>query len=598
MSASPLPVAGESSVRHSGIAGSVRPNPTAGDAEVIRRGFDCYRVEFAAVTQRAQRRFEACEWTEIQGDARARLDIYDHVLDNVVAELRGVMGDGAEDPAQWVRLKAQYAELVAGHEAEELAETFFNSVTRKIFTTVGVNPTIEFVDYKFGRISTGLPATPYRSYSRRESTAALVRLVLESFPFSAPYRNLEHDAGHVARELEAHWEDGNVPLGFEAIEVLEPIFYRRKGAYLIGRVVGVNRVMPMVLALTNSADGISVDAALFTEQEVSIIFSFTRSHFHADVSAPYDIVRFLRSLVPLKPVADLYNALGYHKHGKTELFRDLQRHLASTEERFDIAPGVPGTVMTVFAMPGLDVVFKIIRDGFEYPKRTTRFEVTRRYQLVFGHDRAGRLVDAQEFEHLVIPKHRFSETLLTDLASKASRSVTVSDQDVTIKHVYVSRRVKPLDLYLRDADAASARRIVLDYGQAIRDLAATNVFPGDLLLKNFGVTRHGRVVFYDYDELRLLNECTFAVMPTPRTHEEEMAAEPWFFVGHDTVFPKELLTFFEVKGELRDVFLEHHASIFDVEFWRDLQLRARASEVFDIFPYGAERRLERLTATH
>jgi len=534
----------------------------------------------------------------MQRDARVRLDIYDHVLDGVVAEVREVVGVEAEHLGLWVRLKAEYAELVAGHEAEELAETFFNSVTRKIFTTVGVNPTIEFVDYKFGRISAGLPATPYRSYSRQESTPALVRLVLESFPFSTPYRNLEHDAAHVARELEAHWEAGNVPLGFEAVEVLGPVFYRRKGAYLIGRVVGVNRVMPMVLALSNSADGISVDAALFTEQEVSIIFSFTRSHFHADVTAPYDTVRFLRSLMPLKPVADLYNALGYHKHGKTELFRDLQRHLASTDERFDIAPGIPGTVMTVFAMPGLDVVFKIIRDGFEYPKQTTRFEVTRRYRLVFGHDRAGRLVDAQEFEHLVIPKHRFSATLLTELASKASRSVTISDQDVTIKHLYVSRRVKPLDLYLRDADAASARRIVLDYGQAIRDLAATNVFPGDLLLKNFGVTRHGRVVFYDYDELRLLNECTFAVMPTPRTHEEEMAAEPWFYVGPDTVFPKELLTFFEVKGDLRKLFLAHHAPIFDVAFWHDLQARVRASEVFDIFPYGPERRLTRSTSTH
>jgi isocitrate dehydrogenase kinase/phosphatase len=349
--------------------------------------------------------------------------------------------------------------------------------------------------------------------------------------------------------------------------------------------------MPLVLALVHGSDGIVVDAALVAEAEVSIVFSFTRSYFHADVARPAEAIEFLRSLMPVKPVSELYNALGHNKHGKTELYREVRRHLDRTDERFERAPGTRGLVMEVFTLPSFDVVFKVIRDSFPPPKQTTPEEVRRRYQLVFGHDRAGRLVEAHTFEGLSFPRARFSRRLLAELVESSSRAVRVEGDEVVIRHGYTERRVRPLDLYLREAEDEAALHAALDYGQTIRDLAATGIFPGDLLLKNFGVTRHGRVVFYDYDELRLLAECDFRRLPAPRHEEDEWSAEPWFFVGSNDVFPEELGRFVPFDGSTRDAFLSVHGALYTPAFWQDIQRRNAAGEMVDIFPYPEERRL-------
>jgi isocitrate dehydrogenase kinase/phosphatase len=336
-----------------------------------------------------------------------------------------------------------------------------------------------------------------------------------------------------------------------------------------------------------------VDAALLTVDEASIVFSFTRSAFHVDAPAPVRVIRFLKSIMPAKRIAELYVALGYDKHGKAELYRDLVDHLERSSDAFEIAAGDRGLVMTVFTLPSYDVVFKVIRDRFEYPKTTSREHVIGRYQLVFRHDRAGRLVDTQEFKHLAIPRDRVSDDLLAELLASASRSVEVAGDRVVLKHVYTERRVTPLNLYLRDASTpeAAAGAAVLDFGRAIKDLAATNIFPGDLLLKNFGVTRHGRVVYYDYDEICLVTECTFRLMPEPRTDEEALAAEPWFYVGPHDIFPTELGTFMGLYGPLRDVFLVEHGDLLSPEFWQSMQAVHHAGEVVDIYPYRPERRL-------
>ena len=334
-----------------------------------------------------------------------------------------------------------------------------------------------------------------------------------------------------------------------------------------------------------------VDAALTTEDEVSIVFSFTHSYFHVDADRPHDVIQFLKSIMPLKRVAELYIALGYNKHGKTELYRDLLRHLERSTDKFKIAPGDRGMVMVVFTLPSYDVVFKVIRDKIPFPKTTTRADVLKKYQLVFDHDRAGRLADAQEFEHLAFDRNRFSDALLAELMDTASDSVAVRDSQVLIRHLYTQRRMTPLNLYLRDATEATALDAAREYGQAIKDLAATNIFPGDLLLKNFGVTRHGRVAFYDYDELCLLTDCNFRDMPRARDLEEELAAEPWFYVGDEDLFPEEFLTFMGLQGTVREVFLEAHRDLLSPDFWRRMQERHAAGEVLDIFPYRQGRRL-------
>ncbi len=566
--------------------------PARRGSDAIRQAFDTYQREFQRITRRARSRFEQRDWRGMQEDARERLDLYPGVITRIVADVRRTLGGRAEDRSLWAQMKAAYTQSIARRPDFELAETFFNSVTRRIFATVGVDRNIEYVDSDFDAPPPPAPNEPgYRVYSGGRPTRVLVKEILADYSSPVPYENIDLDVGLVADRIDGHLQAEWGARAIDAIEVLKPVFYRNKGAYLIGRILGGSRITPLALALLNTGRGIVVDAALLTENEVSIVFSFTHSYFHAEVEAPFGAIQFLKSIMPLKRVAELYIALGHNKHGKTELHRDLLRHLARSTDKFEIAPGDPGMVMLVFTLPSFDVVFKVIRDKIPYPKSTTRREVLKKYQLVFNHDRAGRLADAQEFEHLAFDRDRFSEPLLADLRATAADSVSVRDGQVIIKHLYTQRRMTPLNLYLRNAREAAAHDAALEYGQAIKDLAATNIFPGDLLLKNFGVTRHGRIAFYDYDELCLLTDCNFRDMPEPRDLEEEMAGEPWFYVGDGDLFPEEFLAFMGLQGGVRELFLKAHGDLLAPDFWRRMQAQHRAGEVIDIFPYRQHRRL-------
>jgi isocitrate dehydrogenase kinase/phosphatase len=200
-------------------------------------------------------------------------------------------------------------------------------------------------------------------------------------------------------------------------------------------------------------------------------------------------------------------------------------------------------------------------------------------------------VDAQEFEHLQFDRRFFSPELLEELQRSAANSVSIEQNQVVIHHVYTERRLTPLDIYVREAAPEAAGAVVRDYGQALKDLAATNIFPGDVLLKNFGVTRHGRVVFYDYDELCLLTDCNFRALPQAATEDQELAAEPWFYVGENDVFPEEFRTFLGLQGPLKEMFISQHADLFEARYWREVQARLRAGEILDLYPYDMGVRL-------
>jgi len=375
------------------------------------------------------------------------------------------------------------------------------------------------------------------------------------------------------------------------VEMLKPVFYRNKGAYLVGRIRRGSEIHPLILPVLHEEGGLTLDTVLLTLDDAAVVFSFTRSYFQVEVDRTAELVAFLRTLLPHKPVSELYISIGYHKHGKTELFREIQEHLQHTRERFEEARGERGMVMSVFTLPSLDVVFKVIRDRFLPPKSTTREEVLHKYELVHLHDRAGRMPDAQEFEHLAFPRARFAPELLEELLRDAGETVRLEGDQVSIRHLYAERRVTPLNLFLRERDEWTARHAVLDFGQALRDLAATNTFPGDLLLKNFGVTRTGRVIFYDYDELSLVTECNFRDLPEPSEEDEETAGEPWFYVGPSDVFPEEFIRFLGLPERLRDVFVRAQGEVLTPGFWRAMQERHRAGEVVDIFPYRDNQRL-------
>jgi len=422
----------------------------------------------------------------------------------------------------------------------------------------------------------------------------LIRNVLADYPLLAPFQDIDYDARQVAAKIEIHLQKIGTSGKIDSLDMARSVFYRGMGAYLIGRIFSGSTLVPLTIALLNTAAGIVVDGVLLNSDDVSILFGFTRSYFHVEVERPYDLIHFLKTILPHKRTAELYISTGFNKHGKTELYRELLDHMTVCYiDRFDISPGQRGMVMIVFNLPNDDLVFKLIRDRFDTPKKTTRREIMAKYDLVFRHDRAGRLVDAQDFEHLKFDTSCFSPQLLAELKQDAGRTVRIENDYIIVDHAYVERRVTPLDVFLNEADEPQAEKIVVEWGNAIKDLAVSNIFPGDILLKNFGVTRHGRVVFYDYDELCPLTSCKFRKLPPAYQYENEMASEPWFYVDDNDVFPEEFQKFLGLRAPLRDVFCEHHNDLFEVSFWQQAQQMIQAGELPHIYPYARNCRLKR-----
>ena len=559
-------------------------------AAAIHAAYEGWRLGFAEITGRARERFERRDWRAAQADATARLALYRIHVDNAVADVRDLLDDALMERTLWAAIKAQHARSPAQRGDAEIAETFFNSVTRRVFSTVGVDAAIEYLDPD-AFTSVGSPAPTERYGPGVPDGGVLLRLLL-SYEWSVPWAQASRDAELVAAQIRRGLGESGLD-GPITLEMLRPVFYRNKGAYLVGRILAGGVVLPLVLPLIHAERGIVVDAVLMTQNEASVVFGFSWTYFRVEAERPRALVEFLASIMPNKRLDELYTAVGYNKHGKTVLYRSLMAHLRDPAARFAFAEGDEGMVMAVFTLPAHNVVFKIIKDNFGAPKNTTRQAVMDKYHFVFVRDRVGRLADAQEYEHLEFPRRCFPDELLEYLLRVAATTVRIEGERVIVRQLYTERRVTPLNLYLRDADEEAARDAVIDYGTAIKDLAAADIFTGDMLLKNFGVTRNGRVICYDYDELCLLSECRFRRLPEPTTIEEEFSAEPWFHVAEGDVFPEEFRAFLVPPGPVREAFLQAHSDLLDVEFWQGVQRRLAEGEVFDVFPYRRPAELRR-----
>ena len=563
-------------------------------ATAIYQSFSTYRSRFKDLTRRAPLRFKNRDWHGVRADAIRRLDLYKDAVDRIEIDIRRLLTDKVQEKRAWAVIKAAYSGMLIRNDDWELAETFFNSITRRVFATVGVDAEIEFVNTDFDIPPTPTTSKIYHTFKGRESTAGLIRMILTDYPLMAPFQDIEYDAQQVAAKIEIHLQKMGTSGKIDGIDMARSVFYRGMGAYLIGRIFSGSTLVPLAIALVNTAAGIVVDGVLLNTDDVSILFGFTRSYFHVEVERPYDLIHFLKTILPHKRIAELYISTGFDKHGKTELYRELLDHMTVCYiDRFNISPGQRGMVMIVFNLPRDDLVFKLIRDRFDIPKKTTRREIMAKYDLVFRHDRAGRLVDAQAFEHLKFDTSCFSPQLLAELKQDAGRTVRIGNDYIIIDHAYVERRVTPLDIFLNEANEPEAKKIVIEWGRAIKDLAVSNIFPGDILLKNFGITRHGRVVFYDYDELCPLTSCRFRKLPPASEYENEMASEPWFYVDENDVFPEEFQKFLGLRPPLRDVFCEHHNDLFEVSFWQQAQKMIQAGELPHIYPYARNCRLKR-----
>lgn len=560
--------------------------------DIILTNFEKYLSDFKQVTHHSKEYFEKKEWISLREISQRRLKLYDKSIKNTVKSIRQELGSLSQDKLQWYKIKQAYSHTLIGHKATEIAESYYNSVCRKMFKKVPVDNDIMFIYSENNRKSAVPFDAVYQKYYLTDSIQEALNQILTDYQFSIPYENLERDLCFIKSSLENDILSHYVSDSESRIDVLKSIFYRNKAAYLIGRVVIEGKIVPFILPLIHREKGIYIDTLITDENDVSVIFSFTRSYFIVNVDIPSQVVSFLKTLLPQKSLGELYNSIGFNKHGKTQFYRDFLTHLSYSDDQFIIAPGTKGMVMTVFTLPSYNIVFKIIKDKFDPPKKVNRKTVLEKYAIVKEHDRMGRMADTHEFTHFEIDLHRVSPKLLEELEKVASQSIKINGEKLYIKHVFTERKMIPLNLYLQKANIEKAKVAIYDYGVAIKELAAGNIFPGDMLLKNFGVTRHGRIIFYDYDEIDFLTDCQFRTIPEPRNWEEEMSGDVWYHVGAKDIFPEEFVKFLFPLPEIKKYFLEKHQDLFEAKFWNQLKNKLLEGEVIDIFPYTDEKRFK------
>ena len=579
------------------VAKNLTHNSTARRmAKTILNGFRSYFADYLNATLSAKARFEKADWQGVQEANVERLELYKQKVAQTVQYLGMVTNKDIADLSLWAEAKSAYTQLVFNFPNFEIAETFFNSVFGDIHDHGKISDDIIYV------LSSQLIEAPEAEYSifvryEGDNFRDMFRRILKESEFSLPGEDIELDLDCIMnvfeQEVIPHLTTSPSKSKVK-FDILESTFYRGKAAYMVGRIVAGKKVFPMALVFLNTEQNtLYVDTALFNTDDLSVVFSFARNHFMVDAPLPYQYAHFLKTLMPMKRDFEIYNSLGFPKHAKTEFFREFVSHLNHSNDQFIIAPGIKGMVMTVFTLPSYNIVFKIIKDKFDPPKEVTHDIVKEKYRLVSRHDRVGRMADTQEFDDLIFPLERFSEPLIEELQRLAPSQIDIRGDKILIRHLYTERYMTPLNIFIGNADDEQMRNAMEEYGNCIKQLAAANIFPGDMPLKNFGVTRHGRVVFYDYDEITLLTECNFRNIPEPRNEQEEMQSGTWYTVAANDVFPEEFRLFFSGNHKAREMFEAMHSDLYEVDFWQDLQKQIGNGVVVDVFPYRRAKRFDR-----
>jgi isocitrate dehydrogenase kinase/phosphatase len=564
-------------------------------ARIILNGFDGYFAQYQNMTLAAKFYFVKADWHAVHQASSERIDLYKSNVQEIADFITDLMGDMVYEGDFWRDAKDHYVDLIEDHKNYEIAETFFNSVYCKIFRHKHIDDEFAFVLTSRAKPAFATNIKIYNEYPMEQDIGKLLRRIFKVYYFIIPFEDIERDIRQIS-EIACSLlpEELLANPGEAKLQLLRSMFFRNKAAYIVGKLTFRDTAIPLIIPMLNNENNeVYIDTVILNESDASIIFSFSRSYFMVDAYIPSEYVYFLNSIMPHKSVAELYNAIGNKQHGKTEFHRDFVHHLAHSDDQFIIAPGIKGMVMSVFTLPSYNIVFKIIKDKFTPPKTMTRAQVMEKYKIVTRHDRAGRMADTQEFENFAFDKDRFSEELLQELKKVAPSLLKFSGNKIIIKHLYIERRMVPLNLFLQDATDEQVEQTMDEYGNAIKQLAGANIFPGDMLLKNFGVTRHQRVVFYDYDEICPLTECNFRKIPEPQTEEQELSSTPWYPVEDNDIFPEEFRLFFTGNPKARKVFDRLHSDIYQVDFWTNLQEKIERGEVMDVFPYRRRKRFER-----
>jgi isocitrate dehydrogenase kinase/phosphatase len=559
-------------------------------AQTILQGFDAQYGRFLEVTSGAQQRFEQADWHAVQQAMKNRIHLYDHHVGLVVEQLRCITNGQSTDAAFLLRVKEHYTRLLPDYPRFEIAESFFNSVYCRLFDHRSLTPERLFIfSSQSERRFRTIPRPLAKDFHPDHGWESLLMRVISDLPLRLRWQNKSRDIHYIVRHLTETLGTDN--LAESHLQVANELFYRNKAAWLVGKLITPSGTLPFLLPIHQTDDGeLFIDTCLTTTAEASIVFGFARSYFMVYAPLPAALVEWLREILPGKTTAELYMAIGCQKHAKTESYREYLVYLQGCNEQFIEAPGIRGMVMLVFTLLGFDRVFKVIKDRFAPQKEMSAAHVRACYQLVKEHDRVGRMADTQEFENFVLEKRHISPALMELLLQEAAEKITDLGEQIVIRHLYIERRMVPLNIWLEQVEGQQLRDAIEEYGNAIRQLAAANIFPGDMLFKNFGVTRHGRVVFYDYDEICYMTEVNFRDIPPPRYPEDELASEPWYSVSPGDVFPEEFRHWLCADPRIGPLFEEMHADLFRADYWRALQNRIREGHVEDVYAYRRRQR--------
>ena len=556
-------------------------------AQATLEGFNRHYALFRDCARMAKRHFEAGNWLAIAHTSQDRIDFYDRRVAETVSRLEREFGCDRIDDARWEEVKRHYIALLIDHKQPECAETFFNSVSCKILHRTYFHNRCLFVRPAVSTEHIDADPPSYRSYYPRQHGLrhALIDIVLD-FQLERGFADFRRDLANILAAFRHRFPR---PFRLEAnhqIQVLSSLFFRNRTAYVVGRIINGFQMHPFVVPIKHDVDGkLYVDALLLDPEQIALLFSANRAYFLVDMEVPSAFVAFLRDVVPVRTEAELYTMVGLQKQGKNLFYRDFLHHLRHSTDDFIIAPGIKGLVMAVFTLPSYPYVFKVIRDKIAPSKDTTREKVKEKYFLVKHHDRVGRMADTLEYSDVAFPCERFTKELLDELTALAPSLLEHDGEMIIVKHLYIERRMTPLNIFLETATPAQRERTMRDYGEALKQLAAVNIFAGDLLFKNFGVTRFGRIVFYDYDEIEYLTQCNFRKIPPPPAGYDEMSEEVWYPVAANDVFPEEFATFLLTDPGVRADFLAAHADLLDAAWWQAVQRRLATGELPEVLSY-------------
>lgn len=573
--------------------------PIAQDiAATILHGFNRHFEIFQSITSGALARFEKADWSQVQLASRERIVFYDHRVQETINIIREQFGIKQLDKALWKDVKIVYMRLLVNHRQPELAETFYTSVFCHQFPRNYYTNDFIFMNNGMSTLYIQGDVPSYRSYyPNTDGLKNCITQIIKDAGFTLPFENLERDIRSIYKRIVKLFptkKSRTTELNFQLQTIRHP-FFRNKGAYIVGRMLnGREEVGFAVPILNNEQGGLYIDTLIFGEKELSLVFSYSQAYFMVEHQVPSAIVKFLQSTLPDTSRSELYSAIGLHKQGKSVFYRDFLHHLRHSSDKLIVAPGIRGMVMMVFTLPSYSYVFKIIKDKFAPQKEFTRQVVAEKYQLVKRHDRVGRMADMLEYSNVSMPTSRFDPALLQELRDTCASSIAeTEDGFVVFKHMYMERRMIPLNIYLENVPDSELDHLIKEYGDAIKQLAGANIFPGDFLYKNFGVTPLGKVVFYDYDEISYMTECNFRQIPPPRFPEDEFRSEPWYSIAPNDVFPEEFGTFLLTNPKIRKIFLKYHKDLLDYRFWQKKQDNINKGIYEDVFPYPSEIRFKR-----